>query len=31
MGNSGIHAQKAQRFICHAWPKTFSARTGTVF
>jgi transposase-like protein len=31
MGNSGIHAQKAQRFLCHACHKTFSARTGTVF
>ena len=30
-GNSGIHAQKEQRFLCHACHKTFSARTGTVF
>ena len=30
-GNSGIHSQKAQRFICHACHKTFSARKGTVF
>ena len=30
-GHSGIHAQKAQRVICHACHKTFSARTGTVF
>ena len=30
-GNIGIHAQKEQRFICHACHKTFSARTGTVF
>src|SRR5499427_6876968 len=28
-GNIGIHAQKAQRFICHACQKTFSATTGT--
>src|SRR5437660_9135604 len=31
MGNSGIHSQKEQRFICHECHKTFSARTGTVF
>jgi transposase-like protein len=30
-GNIGIHSQKEQRFICHAWHKTFSARKGTVF
>jgi transposase-like protein len=30
-GHIGIHAQKEQRFICHACQKTFSARTGTVF
>ena len=30
-GHIGIHAQQAQRFICHACRKTFSARTGTVF
>jgi transposase-like protein len=30
-GNIGIHSQKAQRFICHACHKTFSARIGTVF
>jgi len=30
-GNIGIHAQKAQRSICHACHKTFSARTGPVF
>src|SRR5919202_3727648 len=30
-GNSGIHARKEQRFICHACHKTFSATTGTVF
>ena len=30
-GTIGIHAQKEQRFICHACRKTFSARTGTVF
>ncbi len=30
-GNIGIHSQKAQRFICHACRKTFSATTGTVF
>src|SRR5919202_346473 len=30
-GNIGIHAQKEQRFICHACHKTFSARNGTVF
>ena len=30
-GNIGIHAQKEQRFICHACHKTFSARQGTVF
>src|SRR6266702_5625476 len=30
-GNIGLHAQKEQRFICHACHKTFSARTGTVF
>jgi len=30
-GNIGIHAQKEQRFLCHACRKTFSARTGTVF
>ena len=28
-GHSGIHAQKEQRFICHACRKTFSATTGT--
>jgi len=31
MGNIGIHARKAQRFLCHACHKTFSARKGTVF
>jgi hypothetical protein len=31
MGNIGIHAQKEQRFICHACHKTFSTRKGTVF
>src|SRR5262249_22500 len=31
MGNIGIHAQKEQRFLCHACHKTFSARKGTVF
>jgi transposase-like protein len=30
-GTIGIHAQKEQRFICHACHKPFSARTGTVF
>src|SRR5215510_2850241 len=30
-GNIGIHAQKEQRFLCHACRKAFSARTGTVF
>ena len=30
-GNSGIHAQKEQRCICHACHTPFSARTGTVF
>src|SRR5215212_2613015 len=30
-GNIGIHAQKEQRFICHACHKTFSATTGTAF
>jgi transposase-like protein/IS1 family transposase len=30
-GTIGIHSQKEQRCICHAWHKTFSARTGTVF
>jgi len=30
-GNIGIHARKAQRFICHACDKTFRAATGTVF
>src|SRR5215468_4855998 len=30
-GNIGIHAQKEQRFLCHACRKTFSTRTGTVF
>ena len=30
-GNIGIHAQKEQRFICHACRKTFSPRKGTVF
>jgi transposase-like protein/IS1 family transposase len=30
-GNIGIHAQKEQRFICHACHKTFSARKGPVF
>ena len=30
-GNIGIHAQKEQRFLCHACHKTFSARKGTVF
>ena len=30
-GNIGIHSQKEQRFICHAWHKTFSARKGTGF
>ena len=29
-GNSGIHARKEQRCICHACHKTFSATTGTV-
>ncbi len=29
--NSGIHSQKEHRFLCHACPKTFSARQGTVF
>jgi len=31
MGNIGSHSRKERRFICHAWHKTFSARTGTVF
>jgi transposase-like protein len=31
MGNIGIHAQKAQRFICHECHKTFSATKGTAF
>src|SRR5688572_12763884 len=30
-GNIGIHSQKEQRFICHEYHKTFSARKGTVF
>jgi transposase-like protein len=30
-GNSGLHARKEQRFICHECDKTFSATTGTVF
>jgi transposase-like protein len=30
-GNIGIHSRKAQRFICHACHKTFSATAGTVF
>src|SRR5436309_9608383 len=30
-GNSGIHSQKEQRFICHACHKTFSATKGTAF
>jgi transposase-like protein len=30
-GNIGIHAQKEQRFLCHACHKTFSATTGTAF
>jgi len=30
-GNSGIHAQKERRFLCHEYHTTFSARTGTVF
>jgi transposase-like protein len=30
-GNSGIHLQKEQRFICHECHKTFSARKRTVF
>jgi transposase-like protein len=30
-GNIGIHAQKEQRFRCHACHHTFSTRTGTVF
>jgi transposase-like protein/IS1 family transposase len=30
-GNIGIHSQKAQRFICKACRKTFSATKGTVF
>src|SRR5262247_3183241 len=29
LGNSGSHAPKEQRFICHACQKTFSATTGT--
>jgi transposase-like protein len=29
-GNSGIHSQQAQRFRCHACPKTCRATTGTV-
>jgi transposase-like protein len=31
MGNIGIHAQKAPRFICHECHKTFSATKGTAF
>jgi hypothetical protein len=31
MGNLGLHARKAPRFLGHAWQKTFSARQGTVF
>ena len=30
-GNSGIHAQTAQRCICHECHKTFSATQGTAF
>src|SRR5829696_6000543 len=30
-GNIGIHAQKEQRFICHACHTTFSATKSTVF
>jgi transposase-like protein len=30
-GNSGIHARKERRCICHACQKTFSATKGTVF
>ena len=30
-GNIGSHAQKEQRFICHACHKTFSATKGTAF
>jgi transposase-like protein len=30
-GTLGIHSQKEQRFICHAWHTTCSARKGTVF
>lgn len=30
-GNIGSHSRKEQRFLCHACPKTFSARTATVF
>src|SRR5262245_39250207 len=30
-GNIGIHSRKAQRFMCHAWHKTFSATAGMVF
>src|SRR5262249_40510542 len=30
-GNIGIHAQKEQRFICHACHKPFSATKGTAF
>jgi transposase-like protein len=30
-GNIGIHSRKAQRCICHACQKTFSATKGTVF
>ena len=30
-GNSGIHARKEQRCICHECDKTCSARKGTVF
>ena len=31
MGHIGIHSRKEQRFRCHEWQKTFSARKGTVF
>src|ERR671937_1504000 len=30
-GNIAIHAQKEQRFICHACQKTFTATNGTTF
>ena len=30
-GHMGLHAQQEQRFLGHAWPKTFSARKGPVF